>query len=194
MNPFGSNKNLGALARRYYWTAGVVMILAMIVGLLEGLGIGLLIPLLSAFTDSTSTPHGGPLGLLARVAEGQARNERLLIISAIILFFVLLKSIFQIAGNIFAAWVDGRIAHAIRNAISERLHQVGYSFFLKEDPARLVNAFSNESWRTSEAVRVLISRIAASGTVTVFGLLLIVASWRLFLLVALGGLITRLVQ
>jgi subfamily B ATP-binding cassette protein MsbA len=194
MNPFGPNKNLGALARRYYWTAGVVMILAMTVGLLEGLGIGLLIPLLSTFTDSTSGPRGGPLGLIARVAEGHSRDERLLIISSIILLFVLLKSVFQIAGNIFAAWVDGRIAHAIRNAISERLHAVGYSFFIKEDPARIVNAFSNEAWRTSEAVRVLISRIAATGTVTVFGLLLIVASWRLFLLVALGGLITRFVQ
>ena len=194
MNPFGSNENLGALARRYYWTAGVVMVLAMAVGLLEGLGIGLLIPLLSAFTDNASSPRGGPLGLLAHVADGQARDERLLIISGIILFFVLLKSVFQIAANIFAAWVDGRVAHAIRTAISERLHQVGYSFFLREDPARMVNAFDNESWRTSEAVRVLISRIAAAGTVSVFGLLLIVASWRLFLLVALGGLITRLVQ
>src|SRR5258708_5050803 len=162
MNPFGANKNLGALARRYYWTAAVVMVLAMIVGLLEGLGIGLLIPLLSAFTNSTAAPHGGPLGFLSRVAEGQARDERLLIISGFILFFVMLKSVFQIVANIFAAWVDGRIAHAIRNAISERLHQVGYSFFLKEDPARVLNAFSTESLPTSIAVKVPISRITAT--------------------------------
>jgi subfamily B ATP-binding cassette protein MsbA len=168
INPFGANRNVAALASRYYWTAGVIMILAMIIGLLEGAGVGLLIPLLSTFTDSSQTTHGGALGFISRVAEGHGRNERMLIVSSLILFFVLLKSVFQIVANVFASWVDGRIGLAIRGALSERLHAVGYSFFLVQEPARLVNIITTESWKASDAVRVLLTRIAASGTVAVF--------------------------
>lgn len=35
------------------------------------------------------------------------------------------------AANIFAAWVDGRMAHVIRNAIPERLHQWDIRFLSK---------------------------------------------------------------
>jgi ATP-binding cassette, subfamily B, bacterial MsbA len=163
------------------------MVLAMLIGLLEGLGIGLLIPLLTTFTANSAAPHGGVLGFIEHFGEGHSRNERLLIVSSMILLFVLLKSAFQIVANIFAAWVDGRVGNDIRNALSERLHSVGYSFFVVQDPARLLNVLGTESWKASDAVRVLITRIAESGTVAVFGSLLIFVSWRLFLLVAVGA-------
>jgi hypothetical protein len=97
------------------------MVLAMLIGLLEGLGIGLLIPLLSTFTANSAAPHGGALGFIEHFGEGHSRNERLLIDSSMILLFVLLKSAFRIVANIFAAWVDGRVGNDIRNALSERL-------------------------------------------------------------------------
>jgi ATP-binding cassette, subfamily B, bacterial MsbA len=40
----------------------------------------------------------------------------------------------------------------------------------------------------------LLTRIAAGGTVLVFSILLLLVSWRLFLFVIVGGLVTRLVQ
>ncbi len=57
-NPAGSNPNLAALMRRYLWTAGVVALLATIIGLLEGMGVSLLIPLLSVVNGASpgSTP------------------------------------------------------------------------------------------------------------------------------------------
>jgi ATP-binding cassette, subfamily B, bacterial MsbA len=194
LNPFGPNPSFALLARRYHWTAAVVMVLAVVIGFLEGIGIGLLIPLLSTFTAKATTPLGGAVGMIARIADGHDRTERLLIVSSLILFFVLLKSAFQIAENVFLSWIDGRLGHDLRSALSERLHAVGYSFFLVQDPARLLNALATESWKAHDAVRVLLRQIAASGTVVIFAALLVVVSWRLFFFVALGGLITRLVQ
>src|ERR1700677_3783785 len=160
-SPFGTNASLGLLARRFYWTAAVIMVLAMIIGLLEGAGVGLLIPLLSTFTSGSSA-QGGALGFIERIAEGHARNERLLIVSGMILAFVVLKSVFQIGANIFASWVDGRVGQEIRSALSERLHALGYAFFLLEEPARLINIITTESWRASDAVRVLLTQISAT--------------------------------
>ena len=78
--------------------------------------------------------------------------------------------------------------------MSKRLQNLGYPFFLLEKPARLVNIVATDSWKTSEAVRVLLQRIAAGAAAMVFGVVLFLVNWRLSLVVAVGGLGARLVQ
>ena len=191
---FENNANLSAIARRYLWTALVVTLLATSTGLLEGAGVGLLIPLLSTFTNDLNTTGHGALGLVQRFAQGHTRQERVLIVSSVILACMVVKSALQIVANRFASWVDGAVGHDIRCALSDRLHKVAYAFYLVEDPARLLNILSSESWKASEAVRVVLTRLAEAAGVLVFSVLLIVVSWKLSLLVLLGGLIARLVQ
>src|SRR5258705_4323085 len=100
LNFFGSNWNLAALSRRYLWTAFVVTFLALSIGLLEGVGVSLLIPLLSTFTGSFSTASSGEaLGMIHRFAEGHSRNERLLIVSSLNIRVILLKRLFQVLAN-----------------------------------------------------------------------------------------------
>ena len=194
LNLFGAHRNLSALARRYFWTAAIVTSLAVSTGLLEGAGVGLLIPLLSTFTNDFASTGTGALGLLQRFAGGHSRNERLLIVSSVILGCMLLKSVLQVFANRFASWVDGGVGHDIRCALAARLHQVGFPFFLVEDPARLLNIISSESWKASEAVRVVLTRLAEAAGVLVFSVLLLMVSWKLSLLVLVGGLIARAVQ
>ena len=193
-NLFGVNTHLSALARRYFWTASVVTGLAIVTGLLEGFGIGMLIPLLSTFTDTAITAKGGALGLIGHIAAGHSRNERLLIVAGIILVSVVLRSALEVVTNLFAGWVDGRVGHDIRCALAENLHDVGYAFYLAEDPARLLNILSSESWKASDAVRVAMNRLSEAAAVLVFGVLLLLVSWKLSLLVAVGGLLARMVQ
>ena len=78
--------------------------------------------------------------------------------------------------------------------MSRRLQNLGYPFFLLEKPARLVNIVTTDSWKTSDAVRVLLQRIAAGAAAMVFGVVLFLVNWRLSLVVAVGGLSARLVQ
>lgn len=195
LNLFGANANLAALARRYLWTTFVVTLLAMAIGLLEGVGVSLLIPLLSTFTNNFSAAKdGGALALIERFAEGYTRNERLLVVSSAILTFVLIKSALQVLANAFAAWVEGRIGQDIRCALSDSLQRVGYSFFLVQEPARLVNILATESWKASDAVRVVLARIASSAVLLVFSVLLLLVSWRLSLIVLAGGFLARKFQ
>ena len=194
LNPFGENANLFAFIRRYFWTAAVVTLLALVIGLLEGAGVGLLIPLLSTFTNDLDTNRGGTLGFIQRFAGAHNRNERLFIVCSVILACMLLKSGFQIVANRFASRIDGVVGNDIRCSMAGRLQSVGYAFFLVEDPARLLNILSAESWKASEAVRIFLSRIAEAATIVVFGLLLVLVSWKLTLLVAVGGFLTRILQ
>ncbi len=191
---FETSANLSAIARRYLWTALVVTFLATSIGLLEGVGVGLLIPLLSTFTNDLNTTSTGALGIIQRFAQGHSRQERALIVCSVILACMLLKSALQIAANRFASWVDGAVGHDIRRALADRLHKIAYSFFLVQEPARLLNILSSESWKASEAVRVTLTRLAEAAGVVVFSVLLLLVSWKLSLLVVVGGLVARLVQ
>lgn len=191
---FENNANLSTIARRYLWTALVITLLATTSGLLEGAGVGLLIPLLSSFTNDLNTSGKGALGFIQRFAGNHARQDRILIVCGFILACILLKSALQVAANRFTNWVDGAVGHDIRRALADRLHHVGYSFFLVQDPARLLNILSSESWKASEAVKVVLSRLTEAAAVVVFGTLLLFVSWKLSVLVLVGGLLARLVQ
>ena len=195
LNLFGANANLAVVARRYFWTAFVIAFLALAIGLLEGVGVSLLIPLLSTFADSFSAAKGGGvLGLIERFAEHYSRTQRLFVVGSVITAFVVLKCAFQAMANAFASWVEGRVGHDIRCALSDSLQAVGYPFFLLQEPARLVNILATESWKASDAVRVVLTRISAMATVLVFGVLLCLVSWRLSVMALVGGLIARIVQ
>lgn len=191
---FGDNENLAALARRYFWTAGIVTSLALVISFLEGAGVSMLIPLLSTFTNDLDTDRGGMLGRIQRLAGAHGRNERLVIVCMVILGCILLKSAFQVVADRFASWVDGMVGHQIRCQMAKRLQSTAYSFFLTEDPTRLINVLSAESWKASEAVRIVLNRVAEAASVLVFGVLLVWVSWKLTLLVVVGGLFTRMVQ
>jgi subfamily B ATP-binding cassette protein MsbA len=194
-NPSGSNPNLAALIRRYLWTAGVVALLATIIGLLEGMGVSLLIPLLSVISGPSPNVHsGGVVAAIQHFADQYSPIERSLCITGVILAFVLLKGGFQIAANVFTAWVEGRIGQDVRCGLSQRLESLGYPFFLLEQPARLVNIVTTDSWKTSDAVRVLLQRIAAGAAAVVFSVVLALVNWRLSLVVVMGGLSARFVQ
>jgi subfamily B ATP-binding cassette protein MsbA len=191
---FGANPTLASIARRYLWASTAVASLATLVSLLEGVGLSLLIPFLSTMSDDGVPTASRALLLLTRFAQGYSRNTRLLIIASTILGCILLKNLLQVVANAFAAWLDGRIGHDIRCVLSDRLNSAEYAFFLVQDPARLINVLSTESWKASDAVRAVLTRLAAATAVAVFGAFLVIVNWRLSIIVLTGGIITRYVQ
>ena len=194
LNPLGGETHLGRLVRRYLWTVPVVALLAIAIGLLDGLGVSLLIPFLSILSRSSQPNGTGALALLQKFGEGYSRDGRIILICATILGCILLKGVLQVVANLTSAWIDVRVGHDIRSAISARLQNFEYEFFLSQDSARLVDIFTVESWKASDAVRLLLKRIASSAAVAVVGVLLFLVSWRLTLIVLLGTLVMKRMQ
>jgi ABC-type multidrug transport system fused ATPase/permease subunit len=107
---------------------------------------------------------------------------------------VLLKAVFQIVANTFTSWVDGRVGQDIRCDLAKSLNTVGYTFFLVEKPSRLFNILGTESWKASDAVRVLLGRIATTANIAMFSVFLLLVSWQLTLLVFVGGVLAQTIQ
>ncbi|HTJ56907.1 MAG TPA: ABC transporter ATP-binding protein [Devosiaceae bacterium] len=162
--------------------------------LLEGVGISLLVPLLSSLSPGSTTGQAGLLGLLYRIPFLFSPEWRLPGMAGLILGCVVLKGLLQAASDMLVSWIEGHVAKDIRTQLASQLLQVGYPFFLTTGQVRLLNILSSDSWRASDAVRSAFYIVGAVTTIFVFSLLLLLTNWQLFLLTAAGAIAIRLLQ
>lgn len=193
-SPGTTGSPLWLISRQYAWAIPVVALLSFLAATLEGLGIGMLIPLMGTLVASGPAKFSGLWAVLARVADPTDPNIRLALFGGAILGFVVLKAIVQTLNKIFIAWIDGRAGNDIRAALSLQLLAVGFPFFLKEDRARLLNILSTEAWRVSDALRTRFKILVDAASALVFTLLLLALNWKLTFVVAIGVVVVRGVQ
>jgi subfamily B ATP-binding cassette protein MsbA len=183
------------IAKPYVWTLPVVILSGIAASGLEGLGIGLVIPLLTMLQSSgnAATPAElpEPLGSLLSSYTPQATMTAL---CGVIFALILFKALVQMANLVFVAWIEGSVSAAIRKALAGRVLRMDYRVFLSEDTARLINIVASESWRTSDAVRHLADLLTSISAVLVFSVILFVINWHLFAFVVFGLVLLRGVQ
>lgn len=176
-----------ALDRRQLGLLPVVVALGLAGAALEGFGIGLIIPLLGIIMGhGEATGMAGLSALLQKVGAGLGERERLIAISAAILGSILLKNLLAFANSVLTAHIYGKAGQAIRGALAKRLLEVGYPFFLKESPGRLLNIISSESWRASDAIQGMLGAIVSASAALILLAFLLLLSWQMTLLVMLG--------
>lgn len=180
------------LGRRSRLLAAVVA-LGLGSAVLEGAGIGLIIPMLGIIAGQKDGAGGSGLSaLFEQVGSGFDDGERLTVISVAVLALITLKNILAFANTVLTNFIYGKASDAIRSALADQLLRVGYPFFLQQSPGRLLNIISNESWRASDAMQTTLGAIVnASAAVILLGFLLLL-SWQMTLCVALGLVIVQL--
>jgi ATP-binding cassette, subfamily B, bacterial MsbA len=187
--------SLRLILQRYLWSVPIVAALGLFGSILEGLGIGLLVPLLAGLLDSGEVASESlPLTVLSRFANMLDADIRLPVIALTILLLVMIKAVIVIVTWTFISWITGQAGHDIRCALSHRLLTLDFSFFLSHQPARLINIVSTESWRVSEGIRMIFSIATAAAAIVAYSLLLTGVSWRWFLVTVSGVFVIRAVQ
>jgi subfamily B ATP-binding cassette protein MsbA len=182
-----------ALGRRQLGLLPVVVALGLAGAALEGFGIGLIIPLLGIIMGHGDTAGmAGFSALLQKVGAGLGERERLIAIAAAILGSILLKNLLGFANSVLTAHIYGKASQAIRGALAERLLSIGYPFFLKESPGRLLNIISSESWRASDAIQAMLGSIVSASASLILLVFLLLLSWQMTLLVMLGLALVQL--
>ncbi|MBB5536964.1 ABC-type multidrug transport system fused ATPase/permease subunit [Rhizobium giardinii] len=161
--------------------------------ILEGTGIGLIIPMLSIIAGQKGDGGlGGLPAIFERVGSGLDDGQRLMVISVAVLALITLKNVLAFANTVLTNLIYGKASHAIRSALADQLLRIGYPFFLQQSPGRLLNIISNESWRASDAMQtVLAATVNASAAVILF-IFLLLLSWQMTLCVAFGLVLVQL--
>ncbi|MBP1886131.1 ABC transporter ATP-binding protein [Sinorhizobium mexicanum] len=171
----------------------IVVVLGLVSAALEGAGIGLIIPMLGIIAGSQDA--GGLHGISAffqQVGAGLDDGQRLLAIAAGVLALIVLKNVLAFANTLLTMFIYGKASHAIRSALSDQLLRIGYPFFLQQNPGRLLNIISNESWRASDAIQTVLAALVNGSAAVILLAFLLLLSWQMTLFVALGLVLVQL--
>lgn len=181
-------RTLVRFLRPFAWALPPLVILGMVASLAEGIGIGLLIPLLDLIVQGE--PAGAGDGLVVGQLRGFAGDltpaERLGLICACIFGLVILKALVVTGYYALSAWIAGRAAHDMRTAVFRQWLEVGFAFFLSRELGRLANTLENEVDRACEAMSSLAVMVISACTVIVFLTLLVLISWQMTIVVLVG--------
>lgn len=183
------------LGRPFLWAIPVAAVLGLFSAVLEGLGIGLLVPLMYVGLAQEIPASIPPLlRPLAEFARSFSPEVRLLYIGGAILGLILVKALVIITNANLVASIEGRVSHRIRQRLAGHLLRTEFPYFLRHDPAYLVNVVATDSWRAADATRHIFGLATATAALIGFGTFLALIEWRLFLMVSAGVLAIRLGQ
>lgn len=150
----------------------------------EGIGISLFIPFLQSLVNPDTVSGNDLSWFLDWLFSSIPQSDRLIVIPLFILGSILLKNTLTYSNLILLAWLNSRITHQLRSKIFDQLLRVSYSFLETKDSGKLLNTLASETWRTSEALGVLVYLIISICTTLVYTSLLLLISWQLTLLVS----------
>jgi ATP-binding cassette, subfamily B, bacterial MsbA len=192
---FLKDRPLPRVTRRYLWTIPIIVTLGLLGTALEGIGIGLIIPLLKVLDEGDGRgPQSGLAGILEQVGEGIDDLPRLFLLSGLMIVLIVCKELLIYSCRVFISWVYGKVGHDIRQDLSKQLFIVGYPFFIQEKPGRLMNILLNESWNVTEAVQRALEMLIYISAVFIFLVFLLLLSWQMTLAVATGLLLIQAIQ
>ncbi|MFZ0711958.1 MAG: ABC transporter ATP-binding protein, partial [Terrimicrobiaceae bacterium] len=169
-----------------------MIILGVLAALSEGLSISLFIPLVQ---DQMGTKTAGAAGRLAQIFQGIPSEHRLLWIGFSILLCMVLKNVLSYSYSLLFHSVNASIGHRIRCGILHQLLGVDQSYYDTHDSGKLLNTLATETWRVTSALTVLASVIINICMTLIFGILLLLISWKLTLItVCFLLLISQIIQ
>lgn len=196
--PLGSRRGCGPLApiaRLHAWSTPFVVILGTVASLLEGFGIGMLIPMLASMMgDTTPARLPAPIRFLSDLAARMVPQSPVLAIGAAMIALIAVKSAFQVANAALISRVETQAGHDTRMLIVRRLLSLDYAFFIGSDPARVTKILTTDVWYGLEVVRCGFMAMVGTAAVCVTALLLVWIDWRMFLIVVLGVLLIRTIH
>ncbi|AUX80134.1 ABC transporter ATP-binding/permease protein (plasmid) [Sinorhizobium fredii] len=165
----------------------LVVVLGLASAALEGAGIGLIIPMLGIIAGSDDSPAlSGISAIFQQVGSELDKGDRLLALAAAILALIVLKNLLAFANTVLTNFIYGKASHSIRSALANQLLRIGYPFFLQQNPGRLLNIISNESWRASDAIQTVLAAVVNASAAVILLAFLLLLSWQMTLFVALG--------
>jgi subfamily B ATP-binding cassette protein MsbA len=179
-----------ALVGRPGWALPAVIVLGLLAPLFEGVGIGLLVPLLNGFAGAGEGGSGSAaVDWLGNLFADVSPDRRLAVIVCCIFLVIVLKNALGYGNALVYSAMTARVGHRMRTGIFRQLLTVGLSYVEGEQSGRLMNVLTTETWRTTHALSQFVALIVAVCSVLVLGSLLLLLSWRLTLVVALAMLV-----
>jgi ATP-binding cassette, subfamily B, bacterial MsbA len=182
------------LARGQLWSLPILIFLGLAATAAEGVGLGLLVFLLQLMLGAAGAAVGGG-GLLEIVFKAAFAivGQDIVVVAVVTVGLIVTKS-FLIAGySCLSSAVNARLNDDLRKQVFDRLMQADYSFVSARDQGHYQNLITSESIRVTDAVWTVFQMLVSLCALVVFGMMLLLISWQLVLVVAVGTITASLV-
>jgi ATP-binding cassette, subfamily C, bacterial len=181
---------IAAVVRRYPGRTALLVLLLVLSGLAEGLGIAALLPLLELTTGSDENARTSISrfveGLLTRIGV-PIRLEAMLVLISVAM---VLKGAFRLLAMKQVGYTVSRVATDLRFDFIDSLLQTRWSYFVHQPLGRFANAVGVEAMRAAVAYQAVCSLFAVLIQVLMYTALALLISWETALLAMVAGLIT----
>jgi subfamily B ATP-binding cassette protein MsbA len=170
--------------RKYNYLIALTVSFSLLAAVFEGFSIGMLIPFLQTLSDDTESFKVGIEWIdQTLLGAGQDQLTRMYHICAIILVATWLRTIFGYLGGVYGMEARVSIVEDLRLRIVDQLQAVSLRYFSTTRAGEILNTFTNEINRVSEAMTLIISIFSRGALLLVYTSFMVWVSWELSLLV-----------
>ncbi|MDX1419438.1 MAG: ABC transporter ATP-binding protein [Rubricoccaceae bacterium] len=175
------------LVRRERWPISVALGAAILGAAFEGLGLGLLIPLLKSVADPAAEPIRIGVGWIDTwvLAADKPPLYRLYQVSGLILLSIVLRTSLAFAARTASITAIERGLHYLRVAVFDRLLGTALPFYTGTRGGVLVNAFTTEINRIRLLLQASTSFVTRGFVLLAYVAFIVAVSWQLMLIVGL---------
>lgn len=187
--------NVAYFYERLGYRIFVRMSLSISVGVLDGFGLAMFLPLLQ-MTDGSSVvnPDGlGKMEFFLNGIVGMGVEFTLVSILTVMSIFFILKGVAHYINGIYNINLRQYFIRKLRIKLSEALSRMSYKSFLQADAGRIQNTMAGEVGRVSSAYENYFNAIQQMVLVVVYMGFALLVDLRFALLIFLGGLLTNFI-
>jgi subfamily B ATP-binding cassette protein MsbA len=194
MRVFIQAKALWRLGRPAPWIAPTIVTLGVTTAILEGVGLVLFIPLLKSL-GAPSSGQAAADRILTMASTTFGPSQVTAVIVVLLCASIVLKNMVALANTWVTRFVNGDVAHRVRNRIFDQSLSSCIDFRPGVRRADLATTMSTESWNVSRGLAMLFGMAVSLITALVFiGLMLTIAPLLTFLslsLLLIAGFIVK---
>jgi subfamily B ATP-binding cassette protein MsbA len=170
-----------------------MLFLGVLVGVLDGFGLAMFMPLLEMVND-TKKANGSSLGNLSFLIEGMESiglSLNLTSVLIIMVFFFIFKGIVKFISSIYNAFLRRFFIDKLRNELLFSFNQIKFKYFVTSDVGRIQNTMSVEIERASAAFYNYANTLQEVIMVMVYVSFAFFVDIRFALLVTIGGILSN---
>lgn len=163
------------------------------VGLLDGFGIVMFLPLLQMVDGSQQVSSGelGSLGFIIKWIEGMGINLNLTVVLLFMLFFFTLKGIARFIESYYRTSVQYFFVKNLRLEAIYSLRDYAYKHFVNADSGKIQNTLSGEINKVAAASSSYFMTLQCAVMALVYGVLALMANVQFAVMVMAGGLLSN---
>ncbi|SEF41692.1 ABC transporter ATP-binding protein [Algoriphagus boritolerans] len=174
----------------------VLILLSVLVGVLDGFGLALFIPLFEVAVDPELNSTSESLGEFAFLLDFLANWGIGITLGNILIFMTflfLVKGFFKFLDSYFKVSLQIAFVKKLRFQMLDGLGQVSYQHFVGLDAGRIQNTLSGEVYKVTGAFISYFNTLQHAVLLFVYTGMAFISDWKFALLVSFGGFLSNLV-